>query len=161
ALGLRLFLAALAQLVELLARLEDLRRARLELSLRLLHLRASLFGLLARGVRLGLEAGHRLGRRAALQPDDHRQDQRDDRDDECNSRHGCAPSGTRRDAPAYPKRARSATRISDRRRRPLQLGEDGLLHLATVLFAVVEAVARSDELHPRGPVIAALLDPHG
>src|SRR5215470_20286045 len=64
-------------------------------------------------------------------------------------------------APAYPKRARSATRISDRRRGALQLGEDSLLHLAAVLLAVVEAVARADELHPCGPVIAALLDAHG
>ena len=73
----RLVLAALAQLVELLSRLDDLGRAGLGLGLRLARLAAGSVGVLARGVRLGLEAGHRFGRGAALQPEDHRQDERD------------------------------------------------------------------------------------
>src|SRR5436309_12712662 len=63
-----------------------------------------------------------------------------------------------RAAPAYPKRPERAIRSSAG---GLQLGEDGLLHLAAVLLAVMEAVARSDELHSGRPVIAALLDAHG
>ena len=58
----RLVLAALAQLVELLSRLDDLGRAGLGLGLGLARLCAGRVGVLARGVRFGLEAGHCLGR---------------------------------------------------------------------------------------------------
>ena len=90
---LALLLRALADLGQLVAQLEELRAACLGLGLGIAELRARLVGLLARGVRLGLEAGDRLGRRAALEPEDHRQYGGDHRDDECSSRHSSLLGG--------------------------------------------------------------------